>query len=813
MASSLAFLVLVLSVPPPGLIDLNSATRDQLMEIAGLSGHQADVLLEYVFRTGGLEEVYEVMDLPGFGPVELARLREGFAVFPPGQGRIPPGVNDVMERLAAEDGPGDAAVDMWESLLVRPMPINASSAWDLRQLDRVSLIDAVAVERRLRESGPVSSVTSLRGIDDLTYYGYRNMRDFVSTRDLDLSSMQLFGNYRVILDAGCGRDAQETGLEGRLSDLDSALLDLESGSRDYTGSPVDSASLHESLTGQREELLAARWTTGWAHRVSIGLGDRLRAGARLSRGRLSTAGHELISGMDMGDLDESFDVAKACFSLHHLGPVRQAVLGNYRLTLGQGLMIDNTDEWWYRQLSRTWGLHSDLTSTRQFDLNGAAVELRYLPLVAYGFFSSTSRDALMNLDGTPNMLTLSEYRTSAMASMLDETTLGGYAFLDLGGVLPTGSAIGVGAMSVSWSDSLVPDAGFIDIPGDGYSWECPEYDALDAGDGLSVAAASGQTVLGPFSLEGELARQDNGAIAGLGCMRWQNNYFYLTGAFRHYDQGYTNPFCRGFAEQTRFDDTVFEKPYYLNDPLFSEAMAWPVPKPEEGLYLESRFQLSQHIVFPKVYLDVWRSLPYDFDNYRFQGEIEYRPVFPLRFRLKYKFQDKQKMHDVVPTTSRTQELTLRCFSLPEGRDFFDLSLRYGLVQLTPNPAYGDDRLMTGGYLTAKWEHRFTESFSLLGGTTLWTTSGMSQWEFEDTGIDFLDGHGTKFYVTLKNVLSDYLQLRLRVLRKDTFYPHNGLYRPDPDDQYYYEGDPGSPVRDFGDHVTSYGFRCQLDFRW
>ena len=43
-------------------------------------------------------------------------------------------------------------------------------------------------------------------------------------------------------------------------------------------------------------------------------------------------------------------------------------------------------------------------------------------------------------------------------------------------------------------------------------------------------------------------------------------------------------------------------------------------------------QISRQITFPKVYLDIWRSLPWGFDNYRFQGEIEYRPDFPVRFR-------------------------------------------------------------------------------------------------------------------------------------------------------------------------------------
>ncbi len=388
-----------------------------------------------------------------------------------------------------------------------------------------------------------------------------------------------------------------------------------------------------------------------------------------------------------------------------------------------------------------------------------------------------------------------------------------YAFLDMGGMLLTGTAIGLGAMSISWGDSLNPDRAWLDIPDDSYVWNCPEYEALEAGDGMNVFALSGQTVAGNMSLEGEIARQDNSAMAGLVRARWQNDWFYLLGLFRHYDIGYTNPYNRGFAEQTRYDDTVFEYPYRLSDPVTSQLEYWPAPKPEEGVYVETRFQVCRQVTFTKVYLDVWRSLPFSYANHRFQGEVEYRPDWPIRFRLKYKYQEKTKYKDVMPTTSVTQEVTLRTFFLPWNSDFFDIQFRFGMVGLTPNPYYGDDRLMTGGYVAARWEHNFSDALSVLGGTTLWTTNGMSQWEFEDTGIDFLDGRGTKFYVTVKNALSDYLQLRFRILRKDTFFPRTGLYRPDPDDQFYYQGDPDSPVRDFGDHLTEYGIRCQLDFRW
>jgi len=802
----------VLSVAVPPGFDLNSASLEELETLSGISAEQALVLYNFIQDTGGLENIYQVLELPGFTPEELAWLRANTIVLSPAEDPISPQLLDVMERLAAEDGPGDAQVEYWEDLLLRPMPVNSASWWDLRSLDRVSFIDAAAVDNRLRTMGPVSSVVSLRSTENLRYYGYRNMRDFVSVREPDYSSSDFSGSYRLIFEDFSGRSGIDDGLEGQISEMKSAISDIIAGGRELSSTSIDSVALITRLQSEYSQLLRAGDTAGFTHRIRAGVGDRYRAGARLSRGMNSLAGSELVAGLD-SPLNDRFDVGKAYFSFQDDGIVKQFIAGNYRLSLAQGLLIDNSDELVYRNTYRTWGLTPDLTSSRQSALFGGAAQVEAGPVLAYVFASRTPRDAVTNLDGTPNVIYQSEFRTSEYSGVLKETTYGGYAFYDMGDFLPVGTAVGIGGLGIQYSDSLNPSVAGLDIPNDSYVWNCPEYAGMPSGDRLTYMAGTAQTVFRNMSAEMEAVRQDNGAWATLTTASWQNDWFQLTGSYRNYALDFMNPYNRGFAEQHRFDDTVFESPYRLNDPLASQIADLPVPKPEEGVYVETRFQVSQQITFTRVYLDVWRNLAYDTENLRFQGEVEYRPVWPVRFRLKYKFQDKLNAKDIVPTNSRTREYTLRAFSLPFGGDYFSTELRYGNVELTPNPLYGDDRLMDGGYLAVRWEHDFSPELSILGGSTFWTTNGMSQWEFEDTGIDFLDGDGTKFYITIKNTLSSNLQLRLKFIRKDTFFPHNGFYRPDPDDQFHYQGSPDETVTDFGDHLTDYGIRCQLDVRW
>ncbi len=812
MRSSLPAILLVLSAFGMTGPDLNSARLQELLDLPGLTDSQALALHAYILETGGLENIYEVLSIPGFDPETLEWLIGNTVVLPPEAGRISPQIMDVMDKLSQEDGPGASEVEYWEDLLERPLPLERATHWDLRGLDGVSLIDAAAVDARLRSTGAPGSITSLRDTDNLTHFAWRNMRDFVSAGPSVRSGFG--GNYRFVFSGGSGRDGIDENLEGMISEVESAITALSDGSRDYSGSPVDSAALAGQLLAERETLLASRDRPGFSHKLRFSTGGSFQAGIRFSRDRSATAVEgPLFTFTNELETEGGFETAKVFAEWRPEGAVRRILVGNYRLSLGQGLFMDNTDELRYRNTQRSWGLMPDLTATRQHALSGGAVEVRTGDFILYGFGSWNRRDAVMNPDGTPNVLIQSRFRTEATSGMIDETTAGAYGFIDLGGRLPVGTALGAGFMSVAYGDSLNPDEETLDIPNDGYVWDCPEYSLMPSGDRMDFTGFCGQTVLDRLSLEGELALQDNGAAAGLARADWRNDWHYVTCIYRRYEPGFTNPYNRGFTEQLRFDDTVFESPYRFNDPLYGQLAGLPVPKPEEGVYLETRYQLSGRITFTKVYLDLWRTLPHDTGNLRFQGEVEYRPVWPVRFRLKYKFQDKYKPKEALDTDSRTSEYTFRTFILPTGGDYVSVSLRYGMVELAPNPLYGDDRLMDGGFVSLQWEHDFSGDMSLLGGATLWTTNGMSQWEFEDAGIDFLDGRGTKFYLTLKNVLSDSIQLRMRFLRKETCYPHNGFYRPDPDDSYHFGGGDETVPGDFTDRLVEYGLRFQLDYRW
>jgi 1-acyl-sn-glycerol-3-phosphate acyltransferase len=87
--------------------------------------------------------------------------------------------------------------------------------------------------------------------------------------------------------------------------------------------------------------------------------------------------------------------------------------------------------------------------------------------------------------------------------------------------------------------------------------------------------------------------------------------------------------------------------------------------------------------------------------------------------------------------------------------------------------------MSWHFVAVQWEHNFSDDFNGELGVATWYTRGMSQWIFEDQGIDFLEGQGVKWYVAFTDRLSDNLLVYLpekpdRVILSD--YLHGDVAR-------------------------------------
>ncbi len=165
--------------------DLNTLDANALCEL-GLSNEAVEAILDYRLYHGGFESIYELSTLEGVSHKEFVLLKEHVAVFPILLTAEEQRIEDnyyQLERMTFSEGSSEGLVEEWIRLLSSPENINRMDYFDFMNLPGVSPVDAVAVERFIASDQTITSARDLRSIESLSYYGYRNIGDYVRFTD------------------------------------------------------------------------------------------------------------------------------------------------------------------------------------------------------------------------------------------------------------------------------------------------------------------------------------------------------------------------------------------------------------------------------------------------------------------------------------------------------------------------------------------------------------------------------------------------------------------------------------------------------
>ncbi|MCU0606147.1 MAG: helix-hairpin-helix domain-containing protein [Candidatus Edwardsbacteria bacterium] len=792
-------------------IDLNAASLDEIRTLS-IDPALAGRIHQYKFEHGPFTSIYQLMKVEGCTPADLKRLKAQVKIVPPAQrSEITRYIADLQDRFASEENPGRGAINEWEELLLNPADVNAVTMDQLLLLQNVSLVDAAAVVRHVRTQGPIKDNRTLqRNVKFLSHYGYTNLRNYVAVTPA-AEQLTVDGNYRLKL----VRDDRID--EGSETDFRAAASALQSAINNYTILP--GSAPYDTITTPKI-LGYAGWTEpdidalkGQLLSARAALVDPPNYGSFSQRLVCNVGRRYHLGFSSQQEAYETEAAAKGYVGIYDLGPLDKLFLGNYRLTVAQGLVMDNTDENMIRRTQRGAGLFGDITPSHEFAFRGLAAQASQWRFTSAAFYSDNRRDGIVNRDGSINSYFVVSPRFPWFRDAFVERTAGVTIGCDLSGLagLPYGTKVGLTGFQSDYDRPFRPSAADLDLPGDKNELNDPNYTRLWNGDTRRVWGADGRTVVDNLSVEGEVGKLAGGGWAKLWQARLQYETIYLLAMYRDYDVDYDNPYNRGFSEQVKFDDTLLEKDYRLLDPTYMQLAQYAAPKAERGTYLETRWQINRKWTITKAYVDFWQNKAWGLNNFRCQATAEYRPVFPVRMRLTQKWQVKNLPKSAEPTQSRTYETTVSTFCALSQRDNLKVEFRYGEVHLTPSVTYGSNMLMSGGYLATSWEHNFTPAWDLKAGVASWRSDRMSQWIFEDAGIDFLGGDGLKYYVTVSDRLTDRLQLKLRARGKYTRNAYTGIYVPE--SGYTYSELPGVPVRDFTDARDLWQVGAQIDLRW
>lgn len=774
---------------PPARVDLNSASLEEVMSLP-IPEEVARAIVDYREYRRFFGDVYELREVEGVTPALFAALKPLVSTMPPdevdaGIARLSASYRQV-QRYLGQEGSNEGLADEYLDKMRNPENVNEIDLFDLMSYQNVSPVDATNILKARERLGRFEGQRQLRRSEGLRYWAYRNLRDFVVYSPEEM---------KISRGAGVTGYFQTRYWETPYSNDDEelSLLALRGPEAPPTGRYlVDDVAAFEP---------------GWLNKIRLNVEGGYTGGLLVNR------------EYGENDLDETL---KGYVGLQDrdLGPVRvkSLYLGNYRAAFGLGLVMDNTDYIHFRKTGygfnkRLLGIHGDLSRSYSYHLGGVAGEFSHGPWHLSAFYSETKKDGIVNEDGTLNRHVVMQPRLDAGffegRTVYNDTTFLRRAAIEedlLGGNLKymfaPGTYLGVTAFEARYNRGWNPDPTTLiqrdvldaDDPPmvqarDAEIWQA--YDSVVADSDTTVteyrwrrvAGVEGQAVFGNVALQGEYAFQQDprhtffnvknpDAVIVNGYAQWEN--LHLLAIFRDYDLGYDNPYNRAFSNDNRYEQTILDAPYRLRDDLY----AWlestsPQPKPERGLFLETRYRVSRQFTITGLQFDQWKRKADGADLMRYTFKAEYQPKFNLRFRVRHRYSSRTEANPEDVRTFQNWETRWQLIGLLSNYN------RIGLTYLTSNVWFpprgrlsgpqdvGDEKVGVGlradpaNAFEVRYEHYLTPGLKLTFASSVY--DGFF-WNFEGNEFVLLDANGFRNWFKVESRVSERLLFQLKVTR-------------------------------------------------
>lgn len=756
------------------LLDLNRATRAEILalpvpaEIAEGIWHQREYVDFY-------DEFLDLMEVDGMTPEHLATLRESVRILKMPVDPEDQRKNDLFYRFEwweGGEGSDESLIELYKDLALDPVNVNRATIVDLQNLQNMSPLDAVAIKKHRDQTGEIGSRGALRRASGLSGWGYSNARHFLIYED-PATERKLHGGWSLRLDS-------------------SPMFD----------------DVEELLRTDRDP--GQGTNDNWWDRLELdNPSPAVYQKLKVRHGRQAHAG--LTTVRRLGD-EAVFDTRKGYLGVHdvQLGPATldKVYVGNYMVSWGLGVVMEGGD---FRSSRKTGfnfgkrydGVLGDLSRTDQFSMRGIAAEGRWGPFRAIGFYSDDNRDAILNDDGSVNLLVRLSPRIEnddlqagglrAIRDQLHEQTWGGSLRLSLG----DGRYLGVSGyesrydrfFDPKWDPNhptdknplIADDNEDVIVPQDNEyfsSYKSPgKYRRVYGLDfqwtyeNLALQAEYGVLDMGnPVWKVGE-----NPSALVLNAFLQYENFNVLT-VYRDYDLDFDNPYQRSYSNYERFKGTIIEDYFRLEDPLYGFAYTNSAqPQAERGVYMESRYRVSEQTILG-IQHDTWRRQGDMSQYYRTVARLEHRLLFPLRFKMRHKWQNREWENFRDPSIFENLETRFELEYRLSRFNHFELFFGVSSTQWPPrgrlqgealanglNPVSGNNALPAEAW-GVWYTHHFESRRTKLDGS-LMVYDGFL-WFFEKNTFRVTDGRGFRWFVEATERVTDGLTMRFRYGREN-----------------------------------------------
>ncbi len=813
------------SLPREQRIDINKASLEEILSLP-ISHDQALDIYNYREDISFFKSIYDLRKIKSIDQKTLNKLK-GYVIVShyTDDDAVAERRNEIyylIQRLGSNEGLQEGMSDVWEDYLISPKNINKMNFSELMNFPNVSAVDAYALQKRKALKDTITSYRDLRNTEGISYYAASNLRHYIYYKD-KASQNRLFFDYQLKYNDEPFTDTDREMYQESMIRYDNNHQNGDNPphirNQNYW-SLLDMEGNHAEITNK----LRMRYNNNW------------KAGVLYHDNSLNQTILDIDSDFIKNDMKYFVGYENEIFPDNNL----KIYTGHFRATFGEGLVMESTDYFSPRMTGlgfnkRIKGIIGDISRAQEYALKGAAIEWNNDKFSSSFFLSEDKKDAIIwdsNDDGIIddnddlfayiNMTTrfdndvleeAENYYNSVSDNQINfaprkdiftENIIGGHfqyspiigttvgftgyeAQYDKDFTRPTDDDIDDLLVwdykyntERKWSLTDAELTNMYETKSDKYGYD-RNYRRVAGIDWLTtINNTSFQGEYAEMEVDGDFEKIGDDPSALLISSRTQFENFNFLTIYRDYDIDFDNPYHRSFGETNRYDDTVVESSYKVNNSLLSDMNTNSVqPEAERGTYFETRYQISRYLTLSKMYLDIWERKSDGRKGVRYEAKLDFKPIHQIRLRTRYKRQSKRYDDDMDRGRSISEEYELSYSTNLSNFDRLGITYIFADVKAPPYPsisnpgeaggadmAQASNVYSNGSWIEAYYIHNFNKNLKMQGSFAFWNADGASFWDFEDSNLDFdHSSKGMKYWITFNHKISNNLYLSMKFKHK------------------------------------------------
>lgn len=381
------------------LIDLNTATLEELKTLP-ITEQQAQDIFEYREFVSFFQSIFDLRKIKSIDQKSMLRIRKEVKISRYSDvdevAQRREDVGYLLENLGNSEGSSEGMNDVWQDYLMSPQNINYMLYEDLISIPNVSAVDAVAVLKKRADGYKFGEARDVRTTPGISYYGYSNLRNYVLYDDSE-SQDRIYVDYQFKIESqDFSEDAIDMYKEPQIRDTHQV---------DYT----ELIEINHEIRKKDNSYYGYFNLDGYNPAVTHKF--RARYGNKYKFGLMDFSDKTITPTIDKGWVDlrddakyyagyeDKFTVSEDKGGSYFI----KAYAGNYRVTYGEGLVMENTDYYSPRKTGlgfskRIMGITPDLSKSQSTALRGGAVEVKNDYFTTSFFYSNAKKDALVYME-------------------------------------------------------------------------------------------------------------------------------------------------------------------------------------------------------------------------------------------------------------------------------------------------------------------------------------------------------------------------------------------------------------------------------